>query len=71
MSELEGDPPYPKSRSPRSGYNHPRANRNRVAQNNYDISLSDLQAQRLSRRFALSRPFAALVVALHLGGSER
>jgi hypothetical protein len=71
MSELEGSPPCPKSRSPRSGWNHPRANRNIVSLNNAELTLSDLQAQRLSREFALSRPFADIVASLHFGGAER
>ena len=71
MSELKGGPPYPKTRSPRSGWNHPRANRNIEALNNAVVSLPDLQAQRLRREFALSPPYAVIVASLHFGSAER
>ncbi len=71
MSELNGGPPCPKSRSPRAVATTSRADRIISVLNNAEPTTFDRQVQRLSKKFALSRHFAAVVVSLHLGGAER
>jgi hypothetical protein len=65
MSELKGGPPGPKSRSPRSGWNHPRANRNKEALNSFDTNENfRLVKTRLQQRFGLLPATAAVIAEL-------
>ena len=62
-------PPDPETRRPATANGRP--NRKVEALNNFNIPLSDLQAQQLHRRFALALPYAELVARLHYARAER